>query len=94
MSATKRVSARALQAIRRTYDSSLFRPNIRFSKNLGREIWASPRISLRRQADLRKNCEYMGIDPSRIGLPPKKEKKPPRQLPPKGEKHERTAAER
>ncbi|CAG8577442.1 5684_t:CDS:2 [Paraglomus occultum] len=94
MTASKRMSLQALAAVQKKYSSAHFSPQIVYKPKLGREIWASPRISLRRQADMRKNCIALGIDPSSIGLPEKKEKKPPRVIPPKGKKHERTAAER
>ncbi|CAG8530415.1 2429_t:CDS:2 [Paraglomus brasilianum] len=94
MAATKRMSPQAFAAVQKKYSPVHFSPQIVYKPKLGREIWASPRISLRRQADMRNNCIALGIDPSGIGLPEKKEKKPPRVIPPKGKKHERTAAER
>jgi hypothetical protein len=56
--------------------------------------WRPPRISLRRQADLRKACLIQGLDPVKLGIPPKAEHKPLRTKPPKGTKYQRNYEER
>ncbi|KAI9595246.1 hypothetical protein BDF19DRAFT_442640 [Syncephalis fuscata] len=56
--------------------------------------WRKPRISLRRQADLRKACLIQGKTPEDYGLPSVKENKPLRVKPPKGTKYQRNYEER
>ncbi|KAI9227690.1 MAG: hypothetical protein DHS80DRAFT_6351, partial [Piptocephalis tieghemiana] len=56
--------------------------------------WRDPKVSLRRQADIRKTCLILGVDPVSIGLPEKKEKGTLRKKPFKLHKSERTFSER
>lgn len=94
MSAIKRISEQALNHLRRTYTPSDFKPKFMYKNIWGRKRYMHPKVSLRKLADMRKNAECLGINTESIGLPPKKEKKPPRTKPPKGAKHERNAPER
>ncbi|CAG8693516.1 8064_t:CDS:2 [Cetraspora pellucida] len=92
--ATKCISAQKLNHIKQQYKPSDFKPTFKNINLWGKAKWKAPKVSRRKLADMRKNCEYLGIDPNSIGLPPKPEKKPPRNKPRKGAKHERNAPER
>ena len=94
MSAIKHISEQALNHLKRTYISSDFKPRFIYKNMWGRKVYMHPKVSSRKLADMRKNAEYLGINTKSIGLPPKKEKKPPRTKPPKGAKYERNAPER
>ncbi|CAG8729056.1 10480_t:CDS:2, partial [Dentiscutata heterogama] len=92
--ATKYISPQKLNHIKRQYKPSDFKPTFKYINLWGKARWKAPKVSSRKLADMRKNCEYLGVDPTSIGLPPKPEKKPPRSKPRKGAKYERNAPER
>ena len=94
MSAVKRISEQTINHLKKTYTPSDFKPKFIYKNMWGRKRYMHPKVSLRKLADMRKNAEYLRINTESIGLPPKKEKKPPRTKPPKGAKHERNAPER
>ena len=94
MSAIKRISEKTLSHLKRTYTPSDFKRTFIYKNMWGHKRYMHPKVSLRKLADMRKNAEYLRINTESIGLPPKKEKMPPRTKPPKGAKHERNAPER
>src|ERR1043166_8213979 len=86
MSVVKRISERVLDHLKRTYVPSDFKHKFIYKNIWGRKRYMHPKVSLRKLADMRKNAEYLRINTESIGLPPKKEKRPPRTKPPKGAK--------
>ncbi|CAG8688958.1 11320_t:CDS:2, partial [Scutellospora calospora] len=92
--ATKYISPQKLNHLKKQYNTSDFKPTFKYINLWGKAKWKAPKVSKRKLADMRKNCEYLGVDPNSIGLPPKPEKKPPRNKPRKGAKYERNAPER
>ncbi|CAG8457160.1 1028_t:CDS:2 [Ambispora leptoticha] len=87
--AKKRITPQKLAAVQKKWDPSFFVPTCKIDPETGAKHWRKPRISKRLQADMRKNCIYLGIDPLSIGLPEKPDRNPPRTKPPKGNKADR-----
>ncbi|CAG8439140.1 13291_t:CDS:1 [Acaulospora colombiana] len=92
--AEKYISAQQRAYLEKKYEPSDFKPTFKRVDMWGRARWKAPKISRRRLNDMRKNCEYLNIDPQEIGLLAKPERKLLRAKPNKGKKHERNAPER
>lgn len=86
----KRVfSEKILARLKTPLTAADVKPQYVFNEVTQKGYWREPRMSLRRQADLRKACLLNGVDPASIGLPPVQPRKPLRTKPNKLEKHER-----
>ncbi|KAG9292767.1 hypothetical protein G9A89_002026 [Geosiphon pyriformis] len=85
----KYISPKKLAHIQQIYKPEDFKPRWLINKVTNRRRWLGPRIPLRQQGDMRKNCLYLGIDPASIGMPDKPPRKPPRDTPREGHKWER-----
>ncbi|CAG8465359.1 657_t:CDS:2 [Diversispora eburnea] len=92
--AEKYISFQKKAHLDKQYKPLDFKPKFQYINMFGRARWKAPRVSLRKLNDMRKNCEYLNIDPHSIGLPDKPPRKVLRAKPNKGKKHERNAPER
>jgi hypothetical protein len=77
-----------LQTLTKQYTPAHFEPQY------VNERWHKPLLSLRQQADLRKNCFRQGVDPASLGIPPAKEIKKPINFNFEGTKYQKSYEQR
>ncbi|CAG8721563.1 10637_t:CDS:1, partial [Acaulospora morrowiae] len=65
----KYISPQKRAYLEKNYSPTDFKPTFKCVDTWGRARWKAPRISRRKLNDMRKNCEYLNIDPQEIGLP-------------------------